>query len=136
MEHAYGFNHLKAILRFVVGDTVDVTPLQTGRLGSAIMANVTLLLSEGTISHYEGEEEVMKIPGVLHVHKSYPVGKVIDSTIIGKLAQVGIRILLYADDCEQLLRRMDEVKDTLKVMSTEQKDMVLRNYSYKEMCRL
>ena len=136
MEHAYGFNHLKAILRFAVGDTVDVTPLQTGRLGNAIMANVTLLLSEGTISHYEGEEEVMKVPGVLHVHKSYPVGKVIDNTVIGKLAQVGIRVLLYADDCEQLLRRMDEVKDTLKVMSTEQKDMVLRNYSYKEMCRL
>ena len=78
----------------------------------------------------------MKVPGVLHVHKSYPVGKVIDNTVIGKLAQVGIRVLLYADDCEQLLRRMDEVKDTLKVMSTEQKDMVLRNYSYKEMCRL
>ena len=136
MEHAYCFNHLKAILRFAVGDTVDVTPLQTERLGNTIMANVTLLLSEGTISHYVGEEEVMKIPGVLHMHKSYPLGKVIDNTIIGKLAQVGIRVLLYADDREQLLRRMDEVKDTLKVESTEQKDMLLRNYSYQEMCCL
>lgn len=136
MEHAYGFNHLKAILKFAVGEPVDVTPLQSERLGNAIMANVTLLLSKGTISHYEGEEEVMKIPGVLHIHKSYPEGKVVDDSIIGRLSQVGIRVLLYADSRERLLRRMDEVKDTLKVVSSEQKDMILRDYSYQEMCRL
>lgn len=136
MEHAYGFNHLKAILKFAVGDTVDATPLLTEKLGDATMANVTLLLSEGTIERYEGEEDVMKIPGVLHVHKSYPAGKLIDDSIMGRLAQVGIRVLLYADNRELLLHRMDEVKDSLKVMSTRQKDMILRNYSYQEMCSL
>ena len=73
------------------------------------------------------------MPGVLHVHESYPVGKTIDSSVIGKLAQVGIRVLLYADDKEQLLSRMDTIKDRLRVMSTDNKDMVLRNYSYREM---
>ena len=76
----------------------------------------------------------MNIPGVLHVHTSYPVGTVIDDKVMGKLAQVGIRVLLHADNREQLLERMDLVKNTLRVISTENKDMLLSNYSYKEVC--
>lgn len=134
MEHAYGFNHLKAMIKYAVGDNIDLTPLRSEKLGNAIMANVTLLLSEGVINNYEGESDVMKIPGVLHLHKSYEPGTVVDDSMIGKLAQVGIRVLLYADNHDQLINRMDEVKDMLKVMSTEQKDMILRGYSYKEKC--
>lgn len=133
MEHAYGFNHLKAILQYAVGDKVDTGPLKSSVRKERVMANLTLLLSEGTIAQYEGIDNVRNMPGVLHVHESYPVGKTIDSSVIGKLAQVGIRVLLYADDKEQLLSRMDTIKDRLRVMSTDNTDMVLRNYSYREM---
>lgn len=133
MEHAYGFNHLKAILQYAVGDKVDTGPLKSSVRKDRVMANLTLLLSEGTIAQYEGIDNVRNMPGVLHVHESYPVGKTIDSSVIGKLAQVGIRVLLYADDKEQLLSRMDTIKDRLRVMSTGNTDMVLRNYSYREM---
>lgn len=133
MEHVYGFNHLKAILQYAVGEKVDTGPLKSTVRKNRVMANLTLLLSEGTIAQYEGIDDVKNIPGVLHVHESYPVGKTIDSNVIGKLAQVGIRVLLYADDKEQLLSRMDAIKDRLRVMSTSNADMVLRNYSYREM---
>ena len=135
MEHAYGFNHLKAMLQYAVGEEVDVTPLKSVNLGNAILANVTLLLSKGVIAHYEGLDEVKKMPGVLHVHESYPIGQVIDESVLGKLAQVGIRVLLYADNKPQLLQRMDSVKDALRVMSADNHDMILRNYSYKEICK-
>ena len=135
MEKSHNFNHLKAILNYAVSNTIDVTPLNTINLENAIMANVTLLLSEGTIDHYVGEDEAMNIPGVLHIHSSYPVGTVIDGNVMGKLAQVGIRVLLYADNRQQLLERMDLVKNTLQVISTEGNDMLLNNYSYKEVCR-
>lgn len=134
MEEKHNFNHLKAILNYAVGNTIDTTPLESIDLNEAIMANVTLLLSEGTIDHYVGEKETMNIPGVLHIHKSYSEGTVIDDKVIGKLAQVGIRILLYADNRQQLLERMDLVKSKLRVISTENKDMLLDNYSYKEVC--
>lgn len=133
MEHAYGFNHLKAILRYAVGDEVDTSPMNPPVRRDMAMANLTLLLSEGTISHYEGLDEVQNMPGVLHVHESYPIGKTIDSSVMGKLAQVGMRVLLYADDKGQLLSRMDTIKDRLRVISTDGMDMVLRNYSYREM---
>lgn len=135
MEKSHKFNHLKAILNFAVGNTIDVTPLDAIDLENAIMANVTLLLSKGTIDHYVGEEETLNIPGVLHIHSSYPVGTVIDDNVMGKLAQVGIRVLLYADNRQQLLDRMDLVKNTLQVISTDGNDMLLGNYSYKEVCR-
>jgi len=134
MEKIYGFNHLKAILNYAVGNTIDTSPLASINLDNAIMANVTLLLSKGTIDHYEGEEETISLPGVLHIHKSYPEGKIIDDNVMGKLAQVGIRILLYAESHEQLLERMDIIKNTLHVMSTDNKDMIIDNYSYKEVC--
>ena len=134
MEEKHLFNHLKAILNYAVGNTVDTAPLWAIDLDKAVMANVTLLLSEGKIDHYIGETEVMKIPGVLHVHTSYPIGTVIDDNQMGKLAQVGIRVLLHADNREQLLERMDLVKSTLRAISTENKDMLLTNYSYKEVC--
>lgn len=135
MEKSHNFNHLKEILNYAVGNTVDVTPLATIDLDKAIMANVTLLLSEGTIDHYVGEEETMNIPGVLHIHKSYPEGTIIDDKVMGKLAQVGIRILLYANSRQELLNRMELVKNTLHIISTENKDMLLSNYSYKEVCK-
>ena len=135
MEYAYGFNHLKAMLQYAVGEEVDVKPIQSTNLGNAILANVTLLLSEGIIDHYEGMDEVRNMPGVLHIHESYPVGQAIDESVMGKLAQVGIRVLLHAENRKQLLERMDLVKNTLKVISTDNNDMILRNYSYKEICK-
>ena len=135
MEKELNFNHLKAILNYAVGNPIDTTPLASIDLDKATMANVTLLLSEGTIDHYEGEKETLNIPGVLHIHTSYPEGTVIDDKVMGKLAQVGIRVLLHADDRQQLLERMDMVKNTLRVVSTEGKDMLLGNYTYKEVCK-
>lgn len=135
MEYAYGFNHLKAILQYAVGDEVDINPLRCLDLENAVMANITLLLSEGEINRYEGIDIIQKMPGVLHVHISYPVGKIIDRSIMGKLAQVGIRILLYADNNMQLLQRMDSVKEVCKVISTDNHNMILNNYSYQEICK-
>ena len=134
MEEKHNFNHLKAIINYAVGNTIDIAPLESIDLDKSVMANVTLLLSEGVIDHYIGEKEVMNIPGVLHVHTSYPIGTIIDEKVMGKLAQVGIRVLLHADNREQLLERMDLVKNTLHVISIENKDMLLSDYSYKEVC--
>lgn len=132
---AHGFHPLKALLLYAVGEQADFSPIKKADLDAACTANVTLLLSEGTISHYEGLEEAKRMPGVLHIHPSYPVGAVIDSNIIGKLAQVGVRILLHADNRTQLLERMDAVKDAIRVISTDHKDMSLKGYSYQEICR-
>ena len=136
MEKVHHFNHLKAILNYAVGAPVDVTPLRSIDLESAVMANVTLLLTEGTIGKYVGEDDAKRIPGVLHIHKSYTEGTVIGEELIGRLSQVGIRILLHAENRQQLLERMDLVKNTLHVISVEGRNMILDKYTYEDVCSL
>ncbi|MBR5323649.1 MAG: ATP-grasp domain-containing protein [Muribaculaceae bacterium] len=133
-EKAYNFNHLKAILNYAVGNKVDVSALETININNPIMANVTLLLNKGEIHHYEGITEAMNIPGVLHIHKSYKEGDIIDESIMGKLSQVGIRVLLYAESHNKLIEMMDTVKNTIKVISTDNKNMIIDNYRYKDIC--
>lgn len=134
MQKAYNFNTLKAIIDFVVGNQVSVAPISNIDLGNNVMANVTLLLSKGVIDHYEGIETVLSSPGVLHIHESYQKGDKIDESDMGRLSQVGIRVLLYADNKQQLVECMDKVKNSLRVISDEGKDMVIREYSYKDIC--
>lgn len=134
MEKSYGFNHLKEILNFAVGNPVNIGPLYSDTFGKAFMANVSLLLSEGIIDHYEGIEECYSIPGVVHIHVSYDEGTLIDESIIGKLSQVGVRVLLCADNFNQLVDRMDVVKNKIKVISTQGENIIIDNYTYKEVC--
>ena len=133
-EKVYGFNTLKAIIDYSVGNTVDVESISKIDIKNSQMANVTLLLSEGIIDHYEGIDDVLNIPGVLHIHTSYNEGQEIDKSNMGRLSQVGIRVLLYAESRHQLISLMDEIKNSLRVISTDGKDMIIRDYSYKEIC--
>jgi biotin carboxylase len=134
-EKEYKFNHLKQLIKYAVGDTVETEAVESLDPKKCCMANVTLLLTRGTISKLDGIEDVMKIPGVCHVYCSYNIGKTIDETIIGTLAQVGVRVLLTADSQEQLIYRMDQIKDKIHVYDQNGNDMVIRNYTYKTLCK-
>lgn len=136
-EKQYGFNHLKAILNFAVGNDVNEELHRVITLDpeKCCMANVSLLLKEGEIDRIEGLESLKSLPGVIDYHISYIPGEKVDENVIGKLAQLGIRILLTADSKEDLLHRMDMVKDTLSVVSKESEEMIIKDYSYKALCR-
>ena len=132
MEAQYGFNHLKAIINFAVGNKVEIKSINPE---NCCMANVSLLLKEGIIERYEGINTLNDMPGVVNYHISYPIGQVVDCNIIGKLAQVGIRVLLVADNESQLLERMDIVKERLHIWSTQGEEMIINDYSYQTICQ-
>lgn len=135
-EKQYGFNHLKAIINFAVGNKVDVEKIKDLDPIEGHMANVTMLLQKGKIDHIEGLEELKKIPEVIDFHVSHIPGEVIDDDLIGKLSQVGLRILITAECREKLVEIMDKVKEIVKVVSTEGKDMIIKNYSYSDVCQI
>lgn len=135
MAAKYKFNHLKEIIRFAVGDKVDIQPLKALDPANQHMANVTLLLQEGTISKIVGIDRVMAFPYVAGCHISYPEGNTITDDNIGRLSQVGIRVLLTADYKEQLLGYMDEIKKTVSVLDKDGKEMIIKDYSYSELCK-
>lgn len=135
MESQYNFNHLKSMLSFAIGDQIDASNLKTLDPTNCCMANVTLLLKEGKINKYCGLDNLNEIPGFINYHISYPTGKVIDKGDIGRLSQVGLRVLIKASDYPSLLAKMDKVKDTVSVRNQFGEEMLIKNYSYKDLCQ-
>lgn len=129
-EKIYGFNHMAEILKFAVGDSVNNQSIELIDASIGHYANVTLLLNKGTITKYIGLEEISNHPNVIHTFVSYPLGTEISDQQYGKLSQVGIRVLLYADNMTELANLMDCVKDTICVQNEAGENMLIKNYSY------
>lgn len=135
MDAAYGFNHLKKIISFAVGNEVDTQNLSKLNPSKCCMANITFLLKEGTIAKIKGLEQLAAEPYVASWHISHNEGDSITSENIGRLSQVGLRVLILADNYSQLLSRMDEIKDLVEIADESGNDMIIRNYSYTELCK-
>jgi hypothetical protein len=129
------FNVIEQMINFAVGNCVDGASLSKVDSHKGHSANITLLLNEGEVSNFEGLDDVSKMDGVIKVLSAIEVGHKISSNAIGTLAQVGVRVLLTADNQEQLLHRMDQVKDKIHVYDQNGNDMVIRNYTYKTLCK-
>lgn len=135
MDAVYGFNHLKKIICFAIGDEVDTSRLNELNPKDCNMANVTLLLKEGNISQIKGIDELSKLPFVKAFHVSYEEGESIDKSNMGRLSQVGVRVLLTAENRKGLLKYMNEVKNTIEILSDKGEDMVIRDYDYTQICQ-
>lgn len=131
-EHIYGFNHMTAILQYAVNNEDEICNIEKINPAIGHYANVTLLLNRGTITAYVGIEELKKHPNVLHTFVSYPIGTQITDLHYGKLAQAGIRVLLYANNNNELVTLMNYTKETVSVLDENGNDMIIRNYTYGE----
>ena len=131
-EHNYGFNHMQALLQFAIGDDVDVRSLEKIHPEDGHYANVTLLLNKGTITKYVRIAELKNHPNVLHTFISYPIGIQISDLQYGKLSQVGVRVLLYADNSNELASFMDYIKNEILVLDENGNNMIINNYSYSD----
>lgn len=135
MESQYGFNHLKAIIDFAVGNNVDISSLQKLNPKKCCMANVTMLMKKGEISCYKNIEKVNKIPGVVSYHISHMEGEEITDSNIGRLSQAGLRILMTASNRTELLEKMNEVKDTVHAIGIHGEELFIKDYDYKVLCQ-
>ncbi len=135
MEACYNFNHLKKIISFAVGDEVSLESLKTLDPERCNMANVTLLLKEGIIGRIDGMNYVTSLPCVVGTHISHLENESITSKNIGRLSQVGVRVLIKADNRDLLLSYMDEIKQSISVFDSDNRDMVIKEYNYKELCK-
>lgn len=135
MREQYGFDHLKAIINYAVGNPVSTIEVSNIDPENCCMANVTILLNKGRIAKYEGIDKLHDKKGVIDYFLSYDENDRIDSDIIGKLSQVGIRILLTADNKKQLLERMDNVKDMVYALDDNNNDLFIKDYSYQTICQ-
>ena len=128
-----GFNPLAAIIDFAVGNEVDDSSINAIDPHKGCLANVSLLITPGTIKTYRGIEEAKRLDGVLHIFLSYDEGSELGKQIMGRLAQLAVRVLIYADDKTELINRMEKVKNTIQVLDIDGRDMLIKDYSYVRM---
>ena len=69
----------------------------------------------------------------MHIFLSYGEGTELGKQIMGRLAQLAVRVLIYADDKEELIDRMEKVKDTIQILDMDGRDMLIKDYSYVRM---
>ena len=129
-EYVYNFNNLEAIINIALGNDLNINILKQIDANECCMANLTLLIKSGYLSEYIGLENIKKMDGVLYVYTSRTPGTYVDEKVMGTLAQVEVRVLLYANNRAQLIERMDTIKNVIKILDDNGNNLLIDNYSY------
>ena len=135
IREQYGFDHLKEIINYAVGNKVNTDKVINIDPRQCCMANVTLLLKEGRIKNISNISLIHNISGVVHEFTSYDVGDSITQENIGKLSQVGLRVLLTANSNKELVENMNKIKECVSILDGNDSEMVIKDYDYNQLCR-
>ena len=135
-DRVCGYNPLKMLINYAVSGNdsyengVDrIDPYLNHRYAF----NVSCLLRPGIISVITGCEEVRSFPYVDDVILAHLPGDEITEDTVGKLSQIGIRVLGHADTKEDLYNMMSSVHDSLHVISTDGYEMIMPGLSSEDL---
>lgn len=93
------------------------------RLKGKKIAELSLLVSTGTIGHVEGLEDVKNDPHIIEVVQLLDEGDVVDKQ--GTLQQVAARIFLACDDFRTAVSLIEKIYDIVKISDVEGSDMLM-----------
>ena len=130
-----GFDPLDMLINFALtGDMgePDLDVKADPNLGGKYSFNVSILSKPGKIKRIEGLETVRSMPEVIEAVVAHPEGDEITEKMVGLLAQITVRILGKADSIEQMRKAMEEIHDTIKVISNQGENMVLPGIEEKD----
>ena len=87
--------------------------------------NISCLIKPGKIKTFQGVEEIKNLSNVLTVFQSYAEGDVLDEKLWGKLAQIALRIIFYADSQHKYDETIGKIKKYLKIISDNNENMLI-----------
>lgn len=129
LEHLYGYNPLKMLLRFALTGhmTTDPQPLPIHPVYPRPAFNVSCLCGPGTIARIDGLEQLEQDPHVLGTNIAHMPGDTITEQMCGLLTQITVRVIGYTDTAEELLPIMNRIEQTVRVFDNTGQDMRLSN---------
>ncbi len=92
---------------------------------------VVLLVTKGKIAHISGLEEIEKEKCVIHITRKLKVGD--ECRLLADFSQVLSRIYLCSDDRQELIRTIDKIYDTVKVLDENGNNMLIGRYDADEL---
>ena len=128
LQKVCGYNPMEMMIRFALTGSMGepelaakINPEFAGKYGF----NVSCLSAPGTIKELTGIEEVLQFPEVADAVIAHFPGETITESMRGLLAQITVRVLGTVDKEEELYRIMKKIEDTIHIVSTEGKGMML-----------
>lgn len=118
----FGFDTIKWLTDYARGikNTVDMLPVAQKKEYKNCECGYSLWTRKaGKISAIEGIDEILKIPGVTyyslhHVGEEFPIHR-----------PVGV-VGVYAEDCEEFIKKIDCINNTINVLDENGEDMIIR----------
>ncbi len=129
VEKQTGINLLEMMLAFATGADISHYPIADYDYGYTKFpaCNLSILLDEGTISEIIGLEALKNHPAVVSYVAVQDVGDHVEIT--GTYAQMLGRFNIVAQTEREFIALINEINQTLHVLSTEGKDMILTHYA-------
>lgn len=128
----FNIDPIAEMIKYALGETTEYINIPENPIHGA---NITLLLRTGRICNYIGIEDVLKLPYVIKVLPAWGIGHTVKENQIGTLAQVGVRIIISGTSRDDIISKMDLIKNMVSVLDENGDDMIIKNYSYKELCK-
>ena len=94
-------------------------------LGGYYAYNVSLLCRPGKIGNIYGLNEIGNLPGVIDVVIAHPEGDTISESMKGRLAQITIRVLGFADSIESMKEEVLKINKIAHITSDTGETMLL-----------
>lgn len=117
LEDICGYNPLKLLADYAItgrfGD--DSLPGKTDPHFNTHAAQITFLVSPGTITRFEGITETGNIPGVIRIIKNKEEGETVPEAAWGTLNQVALRVFLKAENKDVLKKHISKIRETIKI---------------------
>lgn len=127
LERLCGYNPLEMLIYYALTGSMSEPNLKDKANPDFKTSafNVSCLCSPGTIGEITGIDDVKKFAEVEDVVIAHQPGETITEQMRGLLSQITVRILGTVDNKDQLLSTMNKIEDTLHILSTEGKEMML-----------
>lgn len=97
--------------------------------------NVSFLTKPGKIAQMTGVEELKSIPGYIDAVVAHYPGEEITESMRGLLAQISLRVFGTAESKEGLWRCIEQVQNTVHIISTEGEELVLPGFEQSDIER-
>lgn len=127
LERVCGYNPLEMLICYALNGTIGEPELKS-KVNANFKApafNVSCLCVPGTIKEIVGIEDVRQFKEVEDVVIAHQPGETITEEMRGLLAQITVRVLGSVENKEQLLPTMNKIENTLHILSTDGRELML-----------
>ena len=125
------FDNRKMLLNFALTSRTKEPDLKVKNdpyFKGKFAGTVWVLLKEGEIGQIDGLDDVQKVPAIFQIIQRLYVGDKVSKEMIGTERQVLGRFYIVADSHNEFVENIKLIQTTLKVVNTNNQDMVLEIY--------